>query len=149
MAPLKEHSAYLAKLATRKPPPTVLEADLEEAFIKGIIPHKSLPDVVGSGPGGQKINKTSNCVQLKHIPTGMMIKCQETRSREENRRIARRVLVRKLDIMQNGEESLQEIRKWREVRKKKSREKKSRRKYRRLDEEKSRKDVNEDSAPEE
>jgi peptide chain release factor len=76
----------------------------------------------------------------------MVIKCQETRSREENRRIARRLLVRKLDVMQNGEESLQEIRKWREVRKKKSREKKSRRKYRRLDEEKTGKDVKEDTA---
>ena len=72
-----------------------------------------------------------------------MIKCQETRSREENRRVARRLLVRKLDVMQNGEESLQEIRKWREARKKKSREKKSRRKYRRLDEEKTGKDIKE------
>src|SRR5271169_4666963 len=33
--PLKEHSAYLAKLATRKPPPILLESDLEETFIKG------------------------------------------------------------------------------------------------------------------
>jgi peptide chain release factor len=74
----------------------------------------------------------------------MVIKCQETRSREENRRIARRLLVRKLDVIQNGEESLQEIRKWREIQKKKSREKKSRRKYRRLDEEKTGKHVEED-----
>ena len=103
-------------------------------------------NILGSGPGGQKINKTSNCVQLKHIPTGMVIKCQETRSREENRRIARRLLVRKLDVMQNGEESLQEIRKWREVRKKKNREKKSRRKYRRLDEEKTAKHLEDDTA---
>ena len=66
----------------------------------------------------------------------MVIKCQETRSREENRKIARRILVRKLDVMENGEESLPEIKKWREVRKKKSREKKSRRKYRRLEEDK-------------
>jgi peptide chain release factor len=75
-------------------------------------------------------------VQLKHIPTGMMIKCQETRSREENRRIARRLLVRKLDVLENGEESFEGIRRWREVRKKKSREKKSKRKYRRLEEKK-------------
>ena len=78
----------------------------------------------------------------------MVIKCQETRSREENRRIARRLLVRKLDVIQNGEESLEEIRKWREVRKKKSREKKSRRKYRRLDEEKTPRDVEEDPVAE-
>jgi peptide chain release factor len=65
-----------------------------------------------------------------------VIKCQETRSREENRRIARRLLVGKLDVLENGDESLQGIRKWREVRKKNNREKKSRRKYRRLEEEK-------------
>lgn len=134
--PLKEHSAYLAKLATRKPPPIVLETDLEETFIKGSFPPGNFFDNVGSGPGGQKINKTSNCVQLKHIPSGMVIKCQETRSREENRRIARRLLVRKLDVVQNGEESMDGIKKWKEIRKKKNREKKSRRKYRRLDEEK-------------
>lgn len=91
---------------------------------------------VGSGPGGQKINKTSVCVQLKHAPSGIIIKCQETRSREENRRIARRLLVRKLDVIQNGEDSWEGVRKWKEIRKKKSREKKSKRKYRRLEEEK-------------
>jgi peptide chain release factor len=132
---LKEQTTYLAKLASRKPPPTVLETDLEEKFIKGNFT-TIVSDNVGSGPGGQKINKTSNCVQLRHIPTGMIIKCQETRSREENRRIARRILIRKLDVMENGEESLPEIKKWRAIRKKKSREKKSRRKYRRLEEEK-------------
>lgn len=132
---LKEQTAYLVKLAAHKPAPTVLETDLEEKFIKGDFTTVA-SDNVGSGPGGQKINKTSNCVQLRHIPTGMIIKCQETRSREENRRIARRILIRKLDVMENGEESLPEIKKWREIRKKKSREKKSRRKYRRLEEEK-------------
>ena len=73
----------------------------------------------------------------------MVIKCQETRSREENRRIARRLLVRKLDVLQNGEESMDGIKKWKQIRKNKNREKKSRRKYRRLDEEKSEK-LNED-----
>jgi protein subunit release factor B len=38
------------------------ELELDEKFIKG------------GGPGGQKINKTSSCVQLKHIPTGITIK---------------------------------------------------------------------------
>jgi peptide chain release factor len=66
----------------------------------------------------------------------MVIKCQETRSRPENRRIARRLLVRKLDVLENGEESWEGVRKWREIRKKKSREKKSRRKYRKLEDEK-------------
>ena len=68
------------------------------------------------------------------------MKCQETRSREENRRIARRLLIRKLDVIQNGDESMDGIKKWKEIRKKKNREKKSRRKYRRLDEDKAWKD---------
>lgn len=41
--------------------PSLKEQDLEEQFVKG------------SGPGGQKINKTSSCVVLKHLPTGRKI----------------------------------------------------------------------------
>ncbi|MDF1657760.1 MAG: peptide chain release factor-like protein [Verrucomicrobiales bacterium] len=55
----------------------ILEEDLEERF------------VLGSGAGGQKINKTSSCVYLKHLPTGVEVNCQETRFRERNREIAR------------------------------------------------------------
>ncbi|MDF1741357.1 MAG: peptide chain release factor-like protein [Verrucomicrobiales bacterium] len=55
----------------------IFDEDLEERF------------VLGSGSGGQKINKTSSCVYLKHIPTGTEIKCQESRSREKNRELAR------------------------------------------------------------
>jgi peptide chain release factor len=50
--------------------------------------------------------------------------------------MARRLLVRKLDVIQNGEDSWEGVRKWKEIRKKKSREKKSKRKYRRLEGEK-------------
>ena len=93
--------------------------------------------IVGFGPGGQKINKTSSCVQLKHIPTGIIVKCQETRSREENRKIARRILRRKLDVLENGEESIVEIKKWKAIKRKKDKEKKSKRKYRKLEEDKN------------
>lgn len=55
----------------------ILEKDLEERF------------VLGSGAGGQKINKTSSCVYLKHLPSGVEVSCQETRFRERNREIAR------------------------------------------------------------
>jgi peptide chain release factor len=58
----------------------IREDDLIEKFI------------LGSGKGGQKINKTSSCVYLKHIPTGIEVKCQQDRSRELNRYIARREL---------------------------------------------------------
>lgn len=128
-------TAYEAKLAAHKPPPVLLETDIEENFIKGASTPFML--IAGFGPGGQKINKTSSCVQLKHIPTGITVKCQETRSRDENRKIARRILTRKLDVLENGEESLVEIKKWKAIRRKKDREKKSKRKYRRLEEEKN------------
>ena len=60
------------------------DADIEETFVRG------------SGSGGQKINKTSSCVQLKHIPTGTLVRCQETRSREANRWLAREMLAERL-----------------------------------------------------
>ena len=50
----------------------------------------------GSGKGGQKINKTNNAVQLKHMPTGIMVKYQEFRDRPMNRILALRELLRKL-----------------------------------------------------
>lgn len=58
----------------------ILEEDLEEQFIQG------------SGSGGQKINKTASCIFLKHKPTGTVIKCQRSRSRELNRYHARELL---------------------------------------------------------
>ena len=60
---------------------SVFEDDLEESFI------------LGGGPGGQKTNKTSNVVRLSHEPSGLMVKCGETRSRETNRWLARRTLA--------------------------------------------------------
>ena len=55
----------------------IFAEDLEERF------------VLGSGSGGQKINKTSSCVYLKHLPSGFEVTCQETRSRDKNRLLAR------------------------------------------------------------
>ena len=53
----------------------------------------------GSGPGGQSINKTNNNVQLLHKPTGIQVKCQETRSLQQNRKIARKILLEKVRIL--------------------------------------------------
>jgi protein subunit release factor B len=91
----------------------------------------------GSGPGGQKINKTSSAVQLKHLPTGIVVKCQETRSRDQNRKLARRILSEKLDEMEKGDESRTAIKTERARTKKASAAKKARRKYKRLDEERA------------
>ncbi|KAK2060867.1 RF-1 domain-containing protein [Colletotrichum caudatum] len=105
-----------------KPPP---DSEIEESYLKG------------SGPGGQKINKTSSAVQLKHIPTGVVVKSQATRSRTQNRKIAREILAQKLDDLQNGNQSRSAI--VGEVKRKKaaSASKKSKRKYRQLAEEKA------------
>ena len=72
-------------LAARMERVGIRDADLIEKFI------------LGSGSGGQKINKTSSCVYLKHIPTGIEIKCQRERSRELNRYYARKELCEKLE----------------------------------------------------
>lgn len=51
--------------------------------------------VLGSGAGGQKVNKTHSAVRLKHLPTGLEVKCSKDRSREVNRFFARRLLLEK------------------------------------------------------
>ena len=60
---------------------SVYEDDLEESFI------------MGGGPGGQKTNKTSSVVRLSHGPSGVAVKVGESRSREDNRWLARRMLA--------------------------------------------------------
>ncbi|GMF88606.1 unnamed protein product [[Candida] boidinii] len=74
--------------------PTISENDIEEKFIKG-----------GSGKGGQKINKTNSKVQLTYIPTGLVVTSQATRSRDQNRKIARQILAAKVEEMEKGENS--------------------------------------------
>lgn len=75
----------------RLPPLPLLPAhELVESFVKG------------SGPGGQKVNTTSSAVQLTHLPTGIVVKSQATRSREQNRAVARRILARQVDDLRKG-----------------------------------------------
>ena len=62
----------------------VTEADFRENFIRS------------SGKGGQHVNKSSTCVHLVHIPTGLEVKCMRERSQSVNRFIARRELVEKI-----------------------------------------------------
>jgi protein subunit release factor B len=91
-------------------------ADLLEKFVRG------------SGAGGQKINKTSNCVFLKHLPSGIAIKCQMERSREMNRFLARRELCDQMDAIANGKASAksQAIEKLRRQKRQRSRRSKQR-----------------------
>jgi len=62
----------------------VREDDIVEKFIRS------------SGPGGQNVNKTSTCVYLKHLPTGIEVKCQRQRSQLLNRSLARHILLSKI-----------------------------------------------------
>lgn len=63
----------------------IKEEDIEEQFI------------LGSGKGGQKVNKTASCVYIKHVPSGIEVKCQKDRSRELNRFLARRALCERIE----------------------------------------------------
>lgn len=81
----------------------IKEDDLVEKFI------------LGSGRGGQKIQKTSSCVYLKHIPSGIEIKCQRSRSREQNRAWARWELCER--IKRERDKARQDARKRRHVKK--------------------------------
>ncbi|CAF9911816.1 MAG: hypothetical protein HETSPECPRED_000454 [Heterodermia speciosa] len=99
------------------PRPTIEETDLEESFLKG------------SGPGGQKINKTSSAVQLKHLPTGIVVKSQATRSRSQNRSIARKLLAEKLEHKEKGPESRVALKIDIKAKQKANKSKKARRKY--------------------
>jgi hypothetical protein len=84
--------------------PELREKDIEESFVRGgqkshfQVGH-SLTYHSGSGPGGQSINKTENNVQLLHKPTGFRVGCQETRSLQTNRMLARRLLLEKACIL--------------------------------------------------
>jgi protein subunit release factor B len=71
----------------------IFEKDIVEKFIRS------------SGKGGQKVNKTSTCVYLKHIPTQIEVKCQKERYQGLNRFLARRILADKVEEMIKGKES--------------------------------------------
>ena len=63
----------------------VREQDIEEKFIHS------------QGPGGQNVNKVSTCVHLRHLITGIEVKCQQERSQAQNRYLARQLLLKKIE----------------------------------------------------
>ena len=85
-------TSYLSRPLPPRPP-LLPASEIESSALKG------------SGPGGQKINKSNTAIQLKHLPTGIVVKSQATRSRSQNMKIAQRLLADEVDVHLNGENS--------------------------------------------
>jgi len=88
-------AALLARIAALGIDP----AAIEEQFVRG------------GGPGGQKINKTANCVVLRYAPLALVIRCQRDRRRSINRFLALRELVdqAEMKVSPGTSERLREI----------------------------------------
>lgn len=109
---IEKEKALLERMASLG----VAENDLRETFVRS------------SGPGGQKVNKTSSCVQLVHIPTGLTVKCQRERSQAVNRFLARRLLLDRIEKLQKGvveaeRDRVEKIRRQKRKRSKRAKEK--------------------------
>lgn len=90
----------------------VREEDIEESFVRS------------SGNGGQHVNKTSSCVQLKHLPTGLVSSCMRERSQSVNRFLARRELLERIEAASGvetpGMKRIEKLRKQKDRRRRRS-----------------------------
>ncbi|RKY29822.1 MAG: peptide chain release factor-like protein [Candidatus Omnitrophota bacterium] len=109
----------------------IREEDIEEKFIRS------------SGPGGQKVNKTSTRVYLSHKPTGIEVKCQKERSQALNRFLARQILIKKIASQRLRErleqiKSIEKLRRQKRKRSKREKEKMLKEKRKRAEKKKMR-----------
>tara|TARA_B100002003_G_C14001479_1_gene483448 strand:+ start:400 stop:798 length:399 start_codon:yes stop_codon:yes gene_type:complete len=108
--------------------------DISEAFTRG------------TGPGGQKINKTSVCVELTHKPTGLTVRVQKHRQQSANRLSAYKLLISKIEEQKKGKESAKakrifKLRKQKKRRSKRAKEKMLEEKHHRSDLKEGRKKI--------
>jgi protein subunit release factor B len=103
----------VAELEQRMKSCKLHEKDIEEKFVRS------------SGPGGQKVNKSSTCVHLSHRPSGLAVKMQKSRTQRLNRYYARKRLCEMLETKLLGKESL-EAKKLSKIRKQKDRRRRRR-----------------------
>jgi len=94
----------------------IREQDLKEHFVRS------------QGKGGQNVNKVSSAVYLKHVPSGVEVKCQQERSQVLNRFLARRLLADKIEALVLGQRSaeqhrIEKIRRQKRKRSKRAKEK--------------------------
>ncbi|MEW6584349.1 MAG: peptide chain release factor-like protein [Nitrospirota bacterium] len=93
----------------------ILEKDIEEKFVRS------------SGHGGQNVNKTATCVYIRHVPTGIEVKCMKDRSQSINRFLARREMVKRIESLTGPaagvDSALEKIRKQKSKKRKRARSK--------------------------
>ena len=110
--PVELNPHYLEKAARLKVEPV----DIVEQFVRG------------GGAGGQKINKTSSAVLVKHLPTGIEVKCQVNREQSRNRISAYKLLIDKIEDKVLGAKSERAMRVFKLRKQKKHRSKRAKEK---------------------